>query len=74
MRLEDIKACHVCNGINLKAIPRAPVEDLMTDEITYRDVLLCLDCDTVHYIENNSVSYEFSFKIANNVPRMKMHE
>ena len=69
MRLEDIKACHVCRGLNLKPILNTPVEDIMTQETTMKDVLLCLDCDTLHFIEDGVIAYEFSVKINSGIPK-----
>jgi hypothetical protein len=63
MKLEDIKFCHVCKGSNLKPIIHTQMDDLMTNTLIYRDILLCLDCDTVHYIDEGAVAYEFLFKI-----------
>lgn len=63
MKLEDIKTCHVCGSIKL--IPRLniPIPEIMTNEEINRDVLQCDDCDTLHYIEDGGVSYEFSCKV-----------
>lgn len=65
-RLEDIKFCHVCHSSSLFPISNVPVPDIFTDEEIRRDVLMCDDCETLHYIEEGQVSYEFSCKI--NVP------
>jgi hypothetical protein len=51
MKLTDIKTCHVCSS------PR------LVDEEVMRNVLECNDCETLHYIEDNQVSYEFTCKI-----------
>jgi hypothetical protein len=63
MKLEDIKQCHVCGSYNLVPYPHIPIPDFYTDEDIYRDILLCNDCETSHYIEDGVVSYEFSCKI-----------
>jgi hypothetical protein len=63
MRLEDIKFCHVCNSSNLTPLLNIPVPDIITDEETIRTVLICDSCDTMHYIEDSQVSYEFSCKV-----------
>ena len=63
MKLDDIKTCHVCKGSNLKPIEHVQMDDFNTNSLVYRDVLVCLDCDTLHYIDEGEVVYEFSFKI-----------
>jgi hypothetical protein len=63
MRLENIRNCHVCSSTNLVPRLNVPIPDLMTDEETNKDVLQCDDCDTLHYIEEGSVSYEFSCRV-----------
>jgi len=67
MRLENIKFCHVCNSGNLTPLTNIPVPDVITDEEIIRTVLMCDDCDTMHYIENGQVSYEFSCKINDSI-------
>ena len=62
-KLEDIRKCHVCNGTNLKIILGVLVPDLITDIETIRDVLSCDECETIHYIEEGQINYEFSCKI-----------
>jgi hypothetical protein len=63
MKLEDIKKCSVCNSGNL--IPRynIPIPDMFTEIDIYRDTLQCNDCDTLHYIDEGLVSYEFTAKL-----------
>lgn len=70
-KLTDVKQCHVCYSIKL--IPRynIPIPDILTDEEIRRDVLQCDDCDTLHYIEDGEISYEFSCKIGK--PITKIH-
>lgn len=63
MKLTDIKNCHVCNSNNLIPKYNIPVPDMFTDEETKRDVLFCGDCETMHYIEDGGISYEFTTKI-----------
>ena len=62
MRLEDIKFCHVCNSNNLTPLINIPVPNIITDEEEIRTVLMCNNCDTMHYIEEGQVNYEFSCK------------
>jgi len=64
-RLEDITNCHVCHSAEL--IPRTGVmiPDIMTDEDIKRDVLFCVDCETLHYIDGGTLAYEFSYSIGN---------
>jgi hypothetical protein len=67
VKLEDIRRCHVCGGYNFTPCSHVPIPDFYTDEDIYRDVLICNDCDTIHYIESGEVSYEFSCKINSNI-------
>ena len=62
-RLEDIKNCHVCGGTDLRPKVNIPIPDLFTDEEICRDVLQCHDCETLHYIDNGIINYEFSCKL-----------
>jgi hypothetical protein len=60
MRLEDIKFCHVCNSSSLTPLLNIPVPDIITDEEVIRTVLMCDSCETMHYIEDGMVNYEFT--------------
>lgn len=61
-KLEEIKNCHVCGGSDLIPLLGVPVPDMMTDVEIIRNILLCNDCETVHYIDDGVISYEFSCK------------
>jgi hypothetical protein len=67
MRLENINACHVCGSSNLQPISKVPVPDIFTDEDILRDIVFCLDCETMHYIEDGDISYEFSCKMNSSI-------
>jgi hypothetical protein len=41
------------------------VTDFYTDEEIRRTVIFCNECETIHYIEDGIISYEFSCKINN---------
>lgn len=70
MRLEDIKNCHVCGSNNLTPFINIPVPDIMTNEDVMRNVLMCDECETLHFIEENGdVSYEFSCRINEEIGR-----
>jgi hypothetical protein len=58
-KLEDINNCHVCGGNNLVPRFKVPILDLYGDE-ELRTVIQCTDCDTLHYIDNGRIEYEFS--------------
>ena len=66
--LEEIKACTSCRGTNLKFIPNYEHEDVelnTTKETVIRtdDVVLCLDCETLYYLEHGYLAKEIPFKI-----------
>lgn len=61
MNIYDIKRCHVCHGDNLIET-HLVIEDLFGN-VFERPVKICKDCDTIHYVHNNSVFYEFSLKV-----------
>jgi hypothetical protein len=61
MNIESISSCHVCHGSNLKQTTFI-IEDFF-GETRERLVKMCMDCDTIHYINNGAVYYEFSVKI-----------
>lgn len=63
MNIDDIVHCHVCHGGNFRLIKDAPIEDMFTEEVEKIDSLLCVDCDTMHYIKDGALNYEFSVKI-----------
>jgi hypothetical protein len=71
-KLENIKNCHVCGGINLTPRLNIPIPDIFTDEEVLRDVLQCDDCDTIFYIDNGVISYEFSCKINEEIGKKKV--
>jgi hypothetical protein len=62
-KLTDIKNCHVCSSPRLTPRYGIYVPDIFTDEEIKRNVLQCDDCDTLHYIDNGTISYEFSCKV-----------
>jgi len=69
MKLEDIKNCHVCGSINL--IPRLniPIAEFFVEEDTLRDVLFCDDCETIHYLSEGILNYEFSCTLDKEIGR-----
>lgn len=69
MKLDNIKTCHVCKGSNLKTISHVQMDDLLENAMIYRDIILCLDCDTIHYINEGIIEYEFSLKIGEKIKK-----
>jgi hypothetical protein len=63
MKLENINACHVCGSVNIQPLSKVPVPDFFTNEDILRDIVFCNDCETMHYIEDGTISYEFSCKM-----------
>lgn len=61
MDIDNIVECHVCHGNNLIE-EHLVIEDLFGG-VFERSVKTCKDCDTIHYVHNGSVFYEFSLKI-----------
>jgi hypothetical protein len=59
-RLDDIKNCHVCGSRQLTPRLRVPISDILTGEETIREVIQCEECDTLHYINDGVIEYEFS--------------
>ena len=59
-KLEDIKNCHVCGGKKLTPGLRVPISDILTGEEVIREALQCEECDTLHYVCDGIISYEFS--------------
>ena len=64
--LEEIKTCTSCRGTNLKFILNYEHEDVelnTIDETVMRtdDVVKCVDCDTLYYLENGHITKEYSF-------------
>ena len=66
-KLEDIKNCHVCGSNNLTPLINIPVPEILTDEITMRSVLFCEECESLHYIEDGNISYEFSCTLGKDI-------
>jgi hypothetical protein len=64
-KLTDIKNCHVCGSIDIMPMEGVLVTDFYTDEEIRRTVIFCNECETIHYIEDGTISYEFSCKINN---------
>jgi len=65
--LEKIKNCHVCGGVQMVPRIQIPVPDIMTNEEILRDVLQCEECDTIHYIDDGTVAYEFTYRVGRTV-------
>jgi hypothetical protein len=61
--LEDVHNCHVCGSVNLVPRYKVPIPDMFTEEEILRSCLQCDECDTLHYIDNGVISYEFSVKL-----------
>ena len=62
MELADIKQCRVCHGYDLVKTTLL-LQDVITDKYKLTNVILCSDCDTIHYIKNDSIFYEFNINI-----------
>lgn len=73
-KLTDIKNCHVCGGTTLIPKVNIPIIDIFTDEEIYRTVLECHDCETLHYIREGKIEYEFSCKIDNLITDKELKE
>lgn len=68
MNIKNLKKCSVCKGSNLEFIPKYEHEDIMLstlDEAVMRvdNVMLCKDCDAIHFIDLGHVCTEFSVKV-----------
>lgn len=61
MNIESISNCHVCHGDKLHTT-HLIIEDFLGDT-RERLVKMCTECDTIHYVNNGVVFYEFSVKI-----------
>lgn len=70
-KLESIRNCHVCGGNDLVPMDNVPVPDIFTDEEIRRFVLFCNDCETIHYIDNGIISYEFSCKVNESITKKR---
>ena len=62
MELADIKQCRVCHGYNLFKSTLL-LQDIISDKYKLTDVILCSDCDTIHYIKDDSIFYEFNINV-----------
>jgi hypothetical protein len=71
-KLTDIKSCHVCNGINLIPKYNIPIPDMFTDEDVSTDILFCNDCETMHYISEGIICYEFNIDINKKINKKKL--
>ena len=65
-QLENIKQCTTCFSTHLEYLPLFEHEDIelnTIDETIMRvdDVVKCVDCDTLYYLENNYITKEYSF-------------
>lgn len=61
MKIEDITECSVCHDRNLIS-DKLYIEDFY-GELSLKDIKTCKECDTIHYIRNGVLLYEFSLKI-----------
>lgn len=61
MTIDNVLSCHVCHGDKL-IMRHFIIEDFLGDT-RERLVKMCTECDTIHYINNGVVFYEFSVKI-----------
>ena len=67
-RLTNIKVCDTCFSLNLEYIKNYEHEDIMLssmEEAVMRtdDVVLCKDCDSIYYMEDNKIYREFALKV-----------
>jgi len=62
MNISEIKQCKVCHGYNLSE-GSILLEDSLSETYKMTNVKICLDCDTIHYIRNNDIYYEFNIEI-----------
>ena len=65
-QLENIKQCTTCFSTHLEYLPSFEHEDIelnTMDETVMRtdDVVKCVDCDTLYYLENGHITKEYSF-------------
>ena len=74
MKLTDIKACHVCNGTNLIPKYNIPIPDMFNDEDVLTDILFCNDCETMHYVNEGLILYEFNIKVNKRLNKEKIKE
>jgi hypothetical protein len=52
---ERIKKCDVCDSENIKFLPNHLHEDLETGNDVMHDCILCIDCESLHYIVKNDI-------------------
>lgn len=66
--LEETKICQICYSSNLEYIDNYEHEDIMLNSydpnepaiMRIDDVVKCKDCDTLHFIENDAISIQFT--------------
>lgn len=61
MKIEEISSCQVCRSTNLNQ-RHLTMEDFYGN-VSEKLVKICTECDTIHYINNGIVLYEFSVKV-----------
>ena len=52
--------CSCCGSTNLKDVKDFEMEHILTNAPMIRDVSICKECESVHYIENGRLSYEYT--------------
>lgn len=59
MKLEEVKFCKVCMSSNLRLEPLLTIDDVDTDLEKVVTAKVCEDCETIHFIENGNLAYQF---------------
>ncbi len=61
--LPEVMTCKRCDSTDLKTELQLPCEDNLTNEEVLRDVVMCLECECIHYINiRNTFCWEFHSK------------
>ena len=70
----DIKNCKRCGSDELTWKDRMECEDVMTNELVFRDGVLCLSCKCFHYVKDESFCYEFTITPYVYIDKVKLSE
>ena len=70
--MKMIEHCHVCKGNDFTILRNQNHQDRFTGEIIKTDLIVCIDCDTIHYEDvRNCICSEFDMSIIKRAAEIK---
>lgn len=65
LTIHNVHQCHICNSKNLVSLS----DIYLTNGQFIENANMCKKCQTIHYIDDNVVQYDFKFTYKDNYVR-----